>query len=115
MTLPFWIYDPAGFTPFRIQAHKLAEFQAVLPSASLIVPAFGGCIALALAWLSIKRGKETWLRDCAIVQAFLVICVVTLSAIQTGTLSLIETSYGVFFLFFGVMAFGPRVLEMSDG
>lgn len=114
VTLPFWIHDPAGFTPFRIQAHKLAEFQAVLPLASLIVPALGGCIALALAWLSIKRRKETWLRDCAIVQACLVICVVALSVIQTGTLSLIETSYGVFFLFFGVMALGPKMLEVSD-
>jgi len=114
VTLPFWIYDPAGFTPFRTQAHKVAEFQAVLPSASLIVPALGACLALALAWLSTKRGRETWLRDCAIVQAFLVICVVILSVIQTGTFSLLETSYGVFFLFFGVMALGPKVLEMSD-
>jgi hypothetical protein len=114
ITIPFWIHDPAGFTPFHNQAHKVAEFQEVLPFASLVVPALGGCIALALAWSSIRRKKETWLRDCAIVQAFLVICVVALSVIQTGTLSLIETSYGVFFLFFGVMALGPKMIGMSD-
>jgi hypothetical protein len=114
ITIPFWIHDPAGFTPFHNQAHKVAEFQEVLPFASLVVPALGGCIALALAWSSIRRKKETWLRDCAIVQAFLVVCVVTLSVIQTGTLSLIETSYGVFFLFFGVLAFGPRIFEVAE-
>jgi hypothetical protein len=114
ITIPFWIHDPVGFTPLHNQAHKVAEFQEVLPFASLVVPALGGCLALALAWSSIRRRKETWLRDCAIVQAFLVVCVVTLSVIQTGTLSLIETSYGVFFLFFGVMAFGPKMIGMSD-
>jgi hypothetical protein len=114
ITIPFWIHDPAGFTPFHNQAHKVAEFQGILPFASLVVPALGGCIALALAWSSIRRKKETWLRDCAIVQAFLVVCVVTLSIIHTGTLSLIETSYGVFFLFFGVMALGPKMIGMSE-
>jgi hypothetical protein len=114
VTIPFWIHDPAGFTPLRNQAHKVAEFQEVLPFASLVVPVLGGCIALALAWSSIRRRKDTWLRDCAIVQAFLVICVVALSVIQTGTLSLIETSYGVFFLFFGVTALGPKLIGMAD-
>jgi hypothetical protein len=114
VTIPFWIIDPAGFTPLRAQSHKVAEFQGILPFAGLVVPALGGSIALVLAWQSLRHRRETWLRDCAIVQAFLVVCVVTLSVIQTGTLSLIETSYGVFFLFFGVMAFGPKLIGMSD-
>ncbi len=114
VTLPFWVHDPAGFTPLHVQSHKVAEFQTILPFAGLVVPALGGCIAMALAWRSIKRRRETWLRDCAIVQAFLVICVVTLSVILTGTLSLTSASYGVFFLFFGVMAFGPKTIGMCD-
>ena len=114
VTVPFWIHDPAGFTPLHAQAHKVAEFQAIMPFAGLVVPALGGCIALVLAWRSLKLRRETWLRDCAIVQAFLVICVATLTAIQTGTLSLTSTSYGVFFLFFGVLAFGPKMFEVSD-
>jgi hypothetical protein len=69
---------------------------------------------MALAWRSIKLRRETWLRDCAIVQAFLVICVTTLTVIQTGTPSLTSTSYGVFFLFFGVLAFGPKMFEVAD-
>ncbi len=36
------------------------------------------------------------------------------SVIQTGTLSLTSTSYGVFVLFFGVLAFGPKTFEVSD-
>src|SRR6267143_1700373 len=66
-------------TPLHAQAHKVAEFQTILPFASLVVPALGGCIAMALAWRSIKLRRETWLRDCAIVQAFLVVCVATLT------------------------------------
>ena len=81
----------------------------------LVVPALGGGLAMALAWRSIKLGRETWLRDCAIVQAFLVICVATLTAIQAGTLSLTSTSYGVFFLFFGVLAFGPKMFAPAPG
>src|SRR5229473_6969485 len=114
ITIPFWIYDPAGFTPLHTQAHKVAEFQTILPFAGLVVPALGGGIALVLAWRSIKLRRETWLRDCAIVQAFLVVCVATLTIIQTGTLSLTSTSYGVFFLFFGVLAFGPKMFETAE-
>ena len=114
VTIPFWLYDPADFTPLHAQAHKVAEFQTILPFAGLVVPALGGCIAMALAWRSIKLRRETWLRDCAIVQAFLVVCVATLTIIQTGTLSLTSTSYGVFFLFFGVLAFGPKMFETAD-
>jgi len=115
VTVPFWIHDPAGFTPLHAQAHKVAEFQAILPFAGPVVPALGGCIALVLAWRNLKLRRETWLRDCAIVQAFLVICVTTLTAIQTGTLSLTSTSYGVFFLFFGVLAFGPKMFAPAPG
>ncbi len=114
VTIPFWLYDPADFTPLHAQAHKVGEFQTILPFAGLVVPALGGCIAMALAWRSIKLRRETWLRDCAIVQAFLVVCVATLTIIQTGTLSLTSTSYGVFFLFFGVLAFGPKMLESTN-
>ena len=114
ITIPFWVHDPAGFTPLHTQAHKVAEFQTILPFAGLVVPALGGGIAMALAWRSIKLRRETWLRDCAIVQAFLVVCVATLTIIQTGTLSLTSASYGVFFLFFGVLAFGPKMFETAD-
>jgi hypothetical protein len=114
VTVPFFIHDPAGFTPLHTQAHKVAEFQTILPFAGLVVPALGGCIALVLALRSLKLRRETWLRDCAIVQAFLVICVATLTALQTGAPSLISTSYGVFFLFFGVLAFGPKMFEPAD-
>ena len=114
VTIPFWIHNPAGFTPLYAQSHKVAEFQTILPLAGLVIPALGGCLAIALAWRSIKLRRETWLRDCAIVQAFLVICVTTLKVIQTDTLSLTSASYGVFFLFFGVLAFGPKMFEVSD-
>lgn len=114
VTIPFWIYDPAGFTPLHAQSHKVTEFQTILPFAGFVVPALGGGIAMVLAWRSIRLRRETWLRDCAIVQAFLVICVVTLTAIQTGTLSLTAASYGVFFLFFGVLAFGPKMFETAE-
>jgi hypothetical protein len=114
ITIPFWVHDPAGFTPLHTQAHKVSEFQTILPSAGLVVPALGGCLAVALAWRSIQLRRETWPRDCAIVQAVLVLSVTTLTVIQTGTLSLTSTSYGVFFLFFGLLAFGPKMFEVSD-
>ena len=113
LTLPFWIHDPAGFSPLRAQAGKITQFQNVVPFAGLLVPLMGGCLALALAWRSLTRRRETWLRDGAIVQAFLVISLVTLSAIRERTLSLVLTGYGVFFLFFGVLAFAERCANHS--
>ena len=116
ITLPFWIYDPAGFSPFHNQAHKVV-FQTVLPYSGFFVPALGGCIALVLAFQSLRQRRASWLRDCALVQAFLVFSVVTLSIIERGAFSLVLISYGVFFLFFGVYACWLRmfdVLEASD-
>jgi len=113
LTLPFWMYDPPGFSPFRAQARKLTQFQNILPFAGMLVPLLGGSIALALAWRSLTRRRETWLRDCAIVQGFLVISLVTLSAIRERTISLVLTGYGVFFLFFGVLAFAEKYSDRS--
>jgi hypothetical protein len=114
ITLPFWLYDPAGFAPFHNQAHKVAAFETVLPYSGFAVPALGGCIALALAVQSLRRRSANWLRDCAIVQAFLVFSVVTLSIIQRGAFSLVLISYGVFFLFFGVYACWSRLFDIFD-
>src|SRR5258707_2100131 len=114
ITIPFWIYDPAGFTPLHTQAHKIAEFQTILPLAWLVGPALRGGVAMILALRSINLRLDTHLRDCAIVQAFLVICVTTLTVIQTGTLTLTSTSYGVFFLFFAVLPFGPKMFELAE-
>jgi hypothetical protein len=113
ITLPFWLCDPAGFSPFHNQAHKVA-FQAVLPYSGFAVPALGGCLALVLAVQSLRRQRATWLRDCAIVQAFLVFSVVTLSIVQRGTFSLVLMSYGVFFLFFGVYACALKMFDVPD-
>ncbi|MEK6335105.1 MAG: hypothetical protein AABM67_09160 [Acidobacteriota bacterium] len=109
VTFPFWLYDPAGFSPFNTQTHKVAVWQTVLPYSGFVIPALGGLIALALAVKSLRQRSVTWLRDCAIVQAVLVLSVVTLSIIQRRTFSLVLMSYGVFFLFFGVYACWSRM------
>lgn len=114
VTLPFWLYDPAGFSPFHNQAHKVAAFRTVLPYSGFAVPALGGSIALVLAVQSLRRRRATWLRDCAIVQAFLVFCVVTLSVVQRGAFWLVLISYGVFFLFFGVYACCLKMFDAAE-
>ena len=109
VTLPFWLYDAERFSPIYNQANKVAAFRTLLPHAGFVIPVLGSCIALALGIQSLRRRKATWLRDCAIVQAFFVFCVVTLSIAQRGTFSLILISYGVFFMFFGVYACWSRM------
>ena len=112
VTLPFWLYDPERFSPLYTQTNKVPAL--LLPHARFVIPVLGSCIALALAVQSLRRRRATWLRDCAIIQAFLVFCVVTLSIAQRGTFSLIPIGYGVFFLFFGVYACWSRMFGVPE-
>jgi hypothetical protein len=114
VTLPFWLYDPERFSPLYNQANKVAAFHTLLPHAGFVIPVLGSFLALALAVQSLRRRRPTWLRDCAIVQAFFVFCVVTLSIARRGTFSLILIGYGVFFLFFGVYACWSRMFGVPE-
>jgi hypothetical protein len=111
ITLPFWLYDPRGFVPLLVQSSKVARFQLILPFAGILIPSVAGAIAFALSFQRMGRDCVVLFRNCAIVEAFPILCVVVLYTIQTGSLNLVLAGYGLFFLFFGALALWSSLIE----
>ena len=111
ITLPFWLHDPRGFAPLFEQSNKVAQFQLTLPFAGILIPSVAGAIAIALSFQRMDRDCVVLFRNCAIVQAFPVLCVIALSSVQTGSFNLVWAGYGLFFLFFGTLAFWSSLIE----
>lgn len=116
VTVPFWLFDPAGFTPFHTQADKVILYESILPYATLIVPASGMLLASALAFRHMALDGAAFFWSCAITQIFSVFFLSTLSSIHLGQMDLYlgHVSYGVFFLFFAVLAVAIT-LRPKDG
>ena len=77
MTLPFYLYDPAGFSPLHTLG-ELDELDPVLPHASLVVAGLNLLLALGLAgrvgYLSLRRQTtieiQSLFNECAAVAGF---------------------------------------------
>jgi hypothetical protein len=100
VTLPFYLYAPQAFSPLH-QTTKLSQFRSILPFAEVIIPLVGGTIACCLAFQRMDNQGRLLMRNCAIVQAFIVLSPVVLSSILSGKWSFNFINYGIYFLFFG--------------
>lgn len=107
VTLPFLLYDPAGFTPLGTY-REIGIFDAVLPGAGV-----GITLATAAAGLGLARqdnGNLTvFFRNCTSVLALPVVCGVVLMSIGLGRLDFSFAGFGVMVMFFGTAAFWPGV------
>ncbi len=98
VTVPFYLYDPAGFSPLHTR-NFLGRLDSVFPfaGASLLF------ITLALSAI-LARFQEprlnVFLGNGAVVLAFPIVWGVTIMSIQRGSLDFEYGFYGVFFLFF---------------
>lgn len=113
VTVPFYLYDPQGFGPM-VSAEKLGQFRSIIPLVGIVIPLTAGAIALILSLYSTSRDLSVMFRNCAIVQAFPVLCAVVLNWVVTAELNPELITYGVFFLIFGAAAFWP-ILSRSQG
>jgi hypothetical protein len=104
VTLPFYLYDPAGFSPLHNVGTKLEQFHAGAPWMAALTPIAGGAAAALLAW---RRASPDWhvvMGSAAIVQAIPVAIVVTLeSAAGRGPFPA-SVSYGLHALPFAMIA-----------
>jgi len=98
VTLPFYLYDPKHFTPLEA-ADRLTVFDKILPHLGAAVGAAGLVFTI---WLAARGGSL--LANSALVQAFFVVIGTVLSG------DLFYASYGLFFLFFGLLACWKRSL-----
>jgi hypothetical protein len=109
VTLPFFLYDPAGFSPLYGQFNKLHQFHAAWP---FFAPALLAIVILTALLLSLQHMPldcRAFFRNCALVQVPLVLALVFAWALNdAGPHRLIHANYGLFFVFFGIVAFYPQ-------
>ncbi|MBX3293684.1 MAG: hypothetical protein KF881_12430 [Acidobacteria bacterium] len=106
LVVPFWLYDPAAFTPFIIQAEKVRMTESVLPFAGVIIPLVVAATSLALAFRKFSTDLFELFAYSAIVQAGALIIPSILYAVSIGEPSFFlgTAGYGMFTLVFGVVA-----------
>ncbi len=106
LTIPFYLHDPAGFSPLHT-TDELGSYEIVLPFAGTLIPLAAGLLALVLA---VRRGQRDLLRASAIVLAFPVLCGVILGSIYARWPNFYFAGFGLAFLFFGA----ARAAQMPD-
>jgi hypothetical protein len=111
LTLPFFIYDPAGFSPLHT-SNKLS-FSGAFSWAPFVLPLLGGILSIALALKRESYKLPSFMQDVFMVQAVLMVGGLLLASIRTGGVNLEYPHFGLLFMFFGVFAFGPASLIES--
>ena len=108
VTLPFWLYDPGGFSPLGT-VNEIRLFNIVLPHSEIVFPLLAAGTAI---WLALRKPAEPsgLLRDCAAVQLVPVLLGVLLPVVLTGRLFLsYGISFGDSFLFFAFLYFWQKL------
>jgi hypothetical protein len=106
LVVSFWIYDPAAFTPFIIQAEKVKMTESVLPFAGVLIPLIVAATALTLAFRRFSDDLFELFAYSAAVQAVALVIPSILFAVSIGEPSFFmgTAGYGMFTLVFGVVA-----------
>ncbi len=103
VTLPFFLANPAGFSPAHTRT-KLIDLKAVLPHADLLLPLAAAALALLLARPRWNQSTAAFLRNAALVEACLILPAVVLwPAVRKGP-PLFYSIFAQFILFFGLAA-----------
>jgi hypothetical protein len=110
VTLPFYLYDPDGFSPLDAEA-KLSQYDVVIDHAQTILLAAGAAITLALAAATRSANESVVMRNTAFVQGFFVVISMVLAsiALHKVSLGLSRVGYGLNVLFFAAVAAWPRL------
>ena len=106
VTVPFWAYDPAGFSPYIVQAGRLQNIATVLPYASIMIPIASFAIAGLLSMSRMPADGAAFFRNCAIVQLITLYISSLAYAVFLGEFSLFlgNVGYGMFTVFFAAVS-----------
>jgi len=108
-TLPFYIYDPAGFSPLYT-LRKVDQFGAFLPFAGLLIVIISGLVALLLAARTLRNQPAAFFRACALPQTIPIVAGLVFYAAR-GRLDYTFPGYGFSFLWFGALAAWPQLMR----
>ena len=118
ITLPFYLNDPAGFTPL-MSKQKLAGVDHALPWASRAMIGATILAAILCAWRLIAcRGDDpttAFLRGCMIVTLTPMVCVVLFSSAINGhpDFSFMTDRFGLMYVFFALLGWGGRWFQVT--
>lgn len=117
VTLPFWLYDPEGFTPMLVQTGKMQQFNGILPQAGVVMVVVALLLALALSARQHSETPAVFFQNLAFVQLFILIFTSTLYSIWIGHFNMYfgHIGYGLFVMFFGVFAQWTRLSATRMG
>jgi hypothetical protein len=107
VTLPFYLSDPAGFSPLHT-ANKLNP-GGNTPWAPLLIPLLGVLLSFVLGARPGGSDLPTWLRNGFIVQFCLLVSGTILTSAVRGGLELHYAHFGMLALPWGLAAFGPAL------
>lgn len=110
VTATFFIYDPKNFTPFH-QFKMLNQLRSPVPFSAIILSLVAGIIVLILSFQPMQKDCLALFRNWMILQAILILFVVSFDTIKKGRLSFICSGYGLSFLFFGALAFWYKLTK----
>ncbi len=115
ITVPFYLHDPAGFTPL-LARQKLAVIDGVMPWASkgmIGTTAMLGMIGgWKLLWGDSGEMTEAFFRWCTLVTLWPMVCAVGLFGLVNGHLdfSFMRDRFGLMYVFFALLGWGRQAL-----
>lgn len=115
VTVPFWLYDPAAFSPLHEQSGKMSRFNEIIPFASIVIATVSVLSASLFALRSMPPDGKRFLISCAVIQMFSILLLSAISSIHLGQVDLYfgHTNYGVFALIFAAFAGGIALKEAA--
>jgi hypothetical protein len=111
ITLPFYFYDPAGFSPLHT-FRKVDQFSTLLPFAGMLILLLSGLTAVLLALRPLLARPAAFFRACALPQAVPIVAGLIFYAIARR-LDYTFPGYGFSFMWFGLLAAGLQVKQTS--
>jgi hypothetical protein len=111
LVLPFYLYDPQHFSPLHVRNEL--TIRGTFPYADILVATIGGIIAIVLGMYRGHEFIDAQMKNCFLIQAFIIISGFILAAFAAREINLYYPHYGIFFLFFGVFAYGPKLIRDS--
>lgn len=106
LTVPFYLYDPAGFSPLHTVT-KLEQFRQTLPFAGAIIPGIALLLAVALSIFRSDDSLQRLMENGTVVLALPVLGAAFLQALNGERPWYTWAGLGISYLFFGAVALWP--------
>jgi hypothetical protein len=113
LTLPFYLHDPAGFTPLLARG-KLAVIDHVMPSASMVMIGLTALLGILGGWWMLlfpaAEWQQSFFRWCTGVTICPMVCAVALASVWGGQLDFgfMGDRFGLMYVPFALLGWGGR-------